>query len=182
MLLPFFEGMLEVCLLKQATIRLFLGNKLVITSSRTLNKIKPFEHKLWRSHTLPTSRSSYKKSTCYHSIHMEITSFNDNFAFSESKPAISVVLETAFSKEIRIAMKAGQIMQEHKTPYPIAVHVLSGHIDFGVSGEVHTIPAGGILTLEGNIPHNLTALQDSIIRLSISRSDAAERVKKVVNP
>lgn len=109
------------------------------------------------------------------------TSFSDNLAFGATKPIISVMLETDFSKEIRIMMKQGQLMKEHKTAYPIVVHVLSGHINFGVSGETHSIQEGGILTLSGNIPHDLIALQDSIIRLSLSKSDNAERVEKVVN-
>lgn len=110
---------------------------------------------------------------------MKLTSFHDQLTFSEANPSISVVLETAFSKEIRIAMKEGQLMKEHKTPYPIVVHVLTGRIDFGVAGETHSIQSGGILTLEGNIPHDLTALEDSIVRLSLSKSDDAKRVEEV---
>lgn len=78
-------------------------------------------------------------------------------------------------------MKAGQGMKEHKTPFPIVVHVLTGQIGFGVGGETHSIQAGGILILEGNIPHDLTALEDSIIRLTLSKSDNAERVEKVAD-
>lgn len=112
---------------------------------------------------------------------MKMTSFNDNLTFGDTKPVISVILETDFSKEIRIVLKQGQLMKEHKTPFPIVIHVLTGFIDFGVAGETHSIRGGGILTLEGNVPHDLTALEDSIIRLSLSKADNAERVEKVVD-
>lgn len=112
---------------------------------------------------------------------MKMTSFNNNLTFGDTKPVISLLLETAFSKEIRITMKEGQIMKEHKTPYPIVVHVLMGRIDFGVAGETYSIQAGGILTLDGNVPHDLTALENSIVRLTLSKSDNAERVEKVAD-
>lgn len=109
---------------------------------------------------------------------MTLQSFNDEIVYND-KVATKVILETAFSKEIRILLKSGQQMKEHKAPFPIIVHVLEGEIDFGVLGKVHNLRKGAILTLDENVPHDLTARQDSIVRLSLSKLDQASRVEKV---
>ena len=46
--------------------------------------------------------------------------FND-LIFNDKKPAITVLFETTFTKEIRIAFRPGQSMKEHKTSFPIVV-------------------------------------------------------------
>lgn len=112
---------------------------------------------------------------------MKTASLLKDLEFNDKKPAVQVLLDTESSREIRIAMKTGQVMKEHKTPYPIVVELFEGAISFGVNGEVHKIKRGDMLTLEGNVPHDLTAEEDSIVRLSLSKSDTVERVKGVAN-
>jgi quercetin dioxygenase-like cupin family protein len=110
---------------------------------------------------------------------MKVASFADGIEFNDTHTTASVIMETSFSKEIRILFRKDQIMKEHKTAYPIAVHVLEGHIDFRVNGEVHQLKKGSIITLQGNVPHDLTALEESIVRLTLSKLDNIERVEKV---
>lgn len=111
---------------------------------------------------------------------MEIKSFADNLEFNEDRIVTNVVIETPFSKEIRILLKSGQVMQEHKTPYSITVHLLKGEIDFGVEGIIHTLKEGTIVSLEGNITHDLHAKADSVVRLTLSKLDKFERVEGVI--
>ena len=49
-----------------------------------------------------------------------------------------------------------------------------------MEGKIHDLKKGAILTLEGNVPHDLTAKADSIVRLTLSKQDTADRVKDVV--
>ncbi|MDO4230081.1 MAG: cupin domain-containing protein [Capnocytophaga sp.] len=111
---------------------------------------------------------------------MKLASFNDNLVFSEEKITTQVILESDFSKEIRIAMSKGQIMKEHQTKFPIVVQILEGKIDFGVRDEVFSMQKGSIIALEGNIPHNLIAIENSVIRLTLSKADLVSRVEEVV--
>ena len=110
---------------------------------------------------------------------MKTASFNDALQFNRDRITTSVILETSFSKEIRILLAKGQKMKEHKTPFPIVVHVLEGAIDFGVQGEIYSLEKGAIIALEGNISHDLTALKDSVVRLSLSKLDTIKRVENV---
>jgi len=112
---------------------------------------------------------------------MKSASFNNELKFNDSKVAIKVILETSFSKEIRILMREGQLMKEHKAPYPIIVHLLKGSINFGISVEMHFLNEGEILTLDANVPHDLKATSESIVRLTLSKFDHVERVQNLNN-
>lgn len=108
--------------------------------------------------------------------------FLKDIEYTDAKPAVKLILETSFTKEIRIALKADQLMKEHKTPYPIVVHLIEGSLVFGVKGEENIIDTGAILTLEGNVPHDLKAITDCIVKLTLSKGDQVTRVEKVANP
>ena len=111
---------------------------------------------------------------------MIIESFDQNLNFNDTKIVMKVILETSFTKEIRILLKKGQSMKEHKAPFQIIVHVLRGEINFGVQGTIKQLKVGDIITLSANIAHDLIAIDDSIIRLTLSKLDQAKRVKNVV--
>ena len=112
---------------------------------------------------------------------MNTKSFNQNLDFNEDRIVTQVILETSFSKEIRILLKSGQTMKEHQAPFPIIVHVLEGKIDFGIEGKTMPLEKGDIITLEGGISHDLTAKEDSMVRLSLSKHDDVSRVNKAAN-
>ena len=100
---------------------------------------------------------------------MNTASYLNNINYSDSKPHVEVLLESDFSKEIRISFKAGQVMAEHKAPRPIVVQTISGSIAFEVNQQTHQLNQGEMISLEANIPHSLKAKTDSIIRLSLSK-------------
>lgn len=112
---------------------------------------------------------------------MEITSLYDQIEYDELKPVVKVLIDNNHTKEIRIVFREGQEMKEHKTKFPIVVEIVDGMIDFGVQGERHRLPKGTIIALAGNIPHDLKAEVDSIVRLSLNKSDQTNRVQQVVN-
>ncbi len=110
---------------------------------------------------------------------MKSASLTTAIEYQEKRPAIKVLLETESGKEIRIAFKKEQVMKEHKTPFPIVVEIFEGKIEFGVNGEKGTLEKGALIALEGNVPHDLKALEDSIVRLSLNKADSVKRVENV---
>ncbi len=112
---------------------------------------------------------------------MKTASIFEDLEYEKSKPAIKVLFETTFTKEIRIAMRKGQTMNKHQTSFPIVVEIVDGAIDFGVQEDVLNLKKGDLIALNGGIPHNLNAIEDSIIRLTLTKSDEANRVKNVID-
>jgi len=100
--------------------------------------------------------------------------------YNDNKPAISILLETATSKEIRIVFVKDQYMKEHQTPHPITVQIVEGNLDFGVEGTVHNLVKGDILSLDGGVPHDLLAKSKCIVRLTLSKADTLQRVEDVI--
>ncbi|WP_122862151.1 cupin domain-containing protein [Campylobacter showae] len=86
------------------------------------------------------------------------------------------------SKEIRINLEKGAQMKEHKAPGAIMVQVLSGKIDFSVGENNVILDALDMVTLEPNVVHALVALENSIVRLSLSKNDDVSRVFGVLKP
>ncbi|TDU40079.1 quercetin dioxygenase-like cupin family protein [Gelidibacter sediminis] len=111
---------------------------------------------------------------------MKTASLTDQLVYKSDKPAVTVLLESNHSKEIRIAMRKGHQMKEHKAPSSIVVEIFEGAIDFGVNGQTLQLKKGDLITLDPNVPHDLHCTQDAIIRLSLSKNDSVERVNNVV--
>ncbi|QCX52698.1 cupin [Elizabethkingia sp. JS20170427COW] len=110
---------------------------------------------------------------------MKTASLANDLIYNEDKPAIKVLLETDSGKEIRIALKQGQSMKRHQTPFPIVVEIFEGKIKFGVEDEVLSLEKGDLIALEGSVPHDLLAEENSIVRLSLNKLDSAQRVENV---
>lgn len=111
-------------------------------------------------------------------IHIE--NLLDNIEYGDKKPVIKILVDNDFSKEIRIVFKEGQEMKEHKTSFPIIVEIVKGTINFGVEGQSHLLTEGSLIALAPSIAHDLIATQDSIVRLTLHKSDQVTRVMDVI--
>ncbi len=111
---------------------------------------------------------------------MKTASIYTDLEYNENRPAIKVLLETDFTKEIRIALKAGQSMKEHKTSFPIVVQLMEGKLNFGVNGEVLLLEKGDLIALDGSVLHDLNAIENSVVRLTLTKYDEADRVKNLI--
>jgi quercetin dioxygenase-like cupin family protein len=67
-----------------------------------------------------------------------------------------------------ILMKAAARLQEHHAGARISVHALSGHVRLHLSEETVDLRAGHLLALEKDIPHDLEALEESSVLLTIA--------------
>ncbi|WP_345986651.1 cupin domain-containing protein [Sulfurimonas sp. HSL-1656] len=86
------------------------------------------------------------------------------------------ILESPFSKEIRICMDKGNIMREHAAPGPITVMVLEGCVTVTSGSDTADLLRGQIVCFDAHVPHSLEARTDSVVRLTLSKNDALARV------
>ncbi len=111
---------------------------------------------------------------------MTYASFTADIVYGDTQPLITPLITNEFTKEIRIVFRTGQSMKAHKTSFPITVMIVQGRIDFGVGEERYTLVSGDVVALEGNVMHDLIALEDSIVRLSLHKNDNVARVNGVL--
>lgn len=104
----------------------------------------------------------------------------ENIKYGDTNPVINTLLNTEDTKEVRIVFKEHQLMKEHKAPYPIIVEIVEGMIDFGVGTERFILKRGMIIALKANVVHELKALENSVVRLSLNKSDSVERPQKAL--
>lgn len=98
----------------------------------------------------------------------------------KSEIVINVLAENSLAKEIQILMPKDCIMKEHKAPFPITLQVLRGRIYFSVGNERCELSALEMVSLEANVPHSLSGIEDSILRLSLAKQDNKTRINAVL--
>lgn len=98
---------------------------------------------------------------------MKILQLDSTVDQTLEKPSFNVLFNSDYAREVCITMRTGQIIAEHKTTSPIAVHVVNGDILFGLNNIEHHLQTGNIITVPANELHYLKANSDSIIRLTV---------------
>ena len=69
---------------------------------------------------------------------------------------------------VMIALKSGHQIQRHQTDLRLNLSTLSGHVQLTVGDDVLDLPAGHVLVLDPATPHDVAALEDSVILLALS--------------
>jgi quercetin dioxygenase-like cupin family protein len=75
---------------------------------------------------------------------------------------------------VLIALKKGGRVEEHKADARISIHTLSGHVKLQLPDEIVDLPAGHLLALDRALEHDLEAIEESAILLTISWPGRAE--------
>ena len=65
-------------------------------------------------------------------------------------------------------MKPGTRLQEHHARGRISVHTLSGHVRLHLGQQVVDLPAGRLLALERELVHDVEAVEESAVLLTIA--------------
>lgn len=100
------------------------------------------------------------------------TSIYADLRYGEDKPVFTSLINNEFTTEARITFRSGQIMKEHKAPYPIVVSVIEGEIEFKIGQENHLLEKGMMICVAAKVLHELKANTDSIVRVSIHKSNS----------
>jgi quercetin dioxygenase-like cupin family protein len=109
---------------------------------------------------------------------MKTASIYQTLEYQDTKPVVIELFETGFTKEMRIAMKKGQTMQEFRLPYPFVIEIVDGALDFMINGDVIELRKGALLSLDEDISYDFIAIAHSIIRLSIYKVQNSNKIKR----
>jgi quercetin dioxygenase-like cupin family protein len=66
------------------------------------------------------------------------------------------------------ALKAHSQIPEHRTEGRLSIHTILGHIRLRALGRTFDLPAGNLLALDPEVPHDVEALEDSAFLLAIA--------------
>jgi len=107
-------------------------------------------------------------------LNAEIKRLREENAWQAGRDSKTLVKNQDF-RIVLTVMKADALLHEHKTSGRISVQVLSGHIQMHVQDKVFDFPAGHLLALDRDVPHDVTALEDSALLLTIAWPEEGER-------
>ena len=68
---------------------------------------------------------------------------------------------------VLIVMRGGGHIRQHQARDTISIHVLSGLVRVGLPNGTADVPAGRLLTLQRDVPHDVEALEDSAFLLTL---------------
>jgi quercetin dioxygenase-like cupin family protein len=69
---------------------------------------------------------------------------------------------------VLIALKAHTNLPRHQTEGRISIHVVDGHIQVRAQGRTFDLSSGSLLALDQGLPHDVEALEESAILLTIA--------------
>ncbi len=73
-------------------------------------------------------------------------------------------------------MKAGQELQQHHAHGTVVIQLVQGRVTTSVLDQILVLSPGHLVVLDPNLPHNLQAVEDSVVLLTIGwRADADRR-------
>jgi quercetin dioxygenase-like cupin family protein len=68
---------------------------------------------------------------------------------------------------VLMGFKAGTRMEKHQAVGPLSIQTLAGHINVRAAQRMFDLRLGSLLTLERGTAHDVEALEDSIVLLTI---------------
>lgn len=86
-------------------------------------------------------------------------------SFRNAKTA--AIIKTDHFEAIRLIVRAGAEIPQHKVSGEITLHCLEGHIELGLEPTPITLTANEWIYLEGGVPHSIEAIEDSSLLLTI---------------
>jgi len=79
------------------------------------------------------------------------------------------ILHQAPVAHVLFSFKAGGKLDEHSTNGLVAIHVLEGQLMVRAEGQDNSLTAGHVLYLRPNVPHDVRAIEESAMLLTVHR-------------
>lgn len=88
--------------------------------------------------------------------------------------AITLVKEDAF-RVVLLALREGVKLHPHHAPGPFTLHVLRGGVRVTAHEQTITVAAGGLLAFRAGLEHDVEALEDAAILLTMHHPPISKR-------
>lgn len=95
----------------------------------------------------------------------EVIKHSEAIEYSNEKVEFKEVFETDNGGVAFVAMKAGQVLDPHTSPYQLMVNVCEGEIEFTMIDRIHKMVEGDFILMGENVQHSVVAKKDSKIML-----------------
>jgi len=76
---------------------------------------------------------------------------------------------------VLMVLGQGTKISEHQAAGPLILHVLSGSVIFRTGGRAPTVAAGELIVLEAAIDHEVYAVEESVVLLTLAGASASEK-------
>ncbi|GMA49378.1 hypothetical protein GCM10025857_07350 [Alicyclobacillus contaminans] len=84
---------------------------------------------------------------------------------------VDAVAQWGNTKFMQLSLHAGQGLAKHRTPYALAVVVLTGRIAFTIGEETRELGMGDMLLVHPNVEHEVIAQSQSTVLLVLSQDE-----------
>jgi len=104
----------------------------------------------------------------------DLESESDSLRHEEPRPAgghsARTLIKHSDFRIVLMSLEAGANLHEHKVDHSFSLQVLTGRVRLQLPNETVDLAAGNMLVLEKGILHDLEALEESTVLLTISWS------------
>lgn len=100
--------------------------------------------------------------------------------FREEGPGVQVLSDIGAARLVLFTFKAGQQLKEHTTSSQILVQALRGRITFTAAGNSVRLQAGMVLQVEARVPHQVVALTNAVLLVTMVPSPAYHSLEREV--
>ena len=69
---------------------------------------------------------------------------------------------------VLIALKAHSKIPQHQAEGQVSIHTVAGHIQVRAQGRTFELRSGGLLALDQGLPHDVEAIEESALLLTLS--------------
>lgn len=90
--------------------------------------------------------------------------------YQNGKPSGRTLVKEPDLRVVVFAFRSGARMKEHRASGPISVQTLGGRVRLQVGERSVELTPGRLLAIEPDIPHDVEALEDSALLLTIGRT------------
>ncbi|PZT48894.1 hypothetical protein B6S12_00950 [Helicobacter valdiviensis] len=101
--------------------------------------------------------------------------------FTHKEVCIRPMLQNNSTRELQITIPKEAVLKEHQAPYEFSIQVLSGEIWFAIDEKKEILKPLDMVCLEAYRTHSVGAIEDSIVRVSLSQNDTLSRIYSIIS-